>query len=260
MEREVAFITGGIKGIGAAFAGYFAAAGYDLIITGRPDDQISPYIESLEEKYNVNVEIIPAELANKEDVTKLEDILKRNNKISILINNAGFGLGKPFWQDDIENLEDMIKVHINAPLRFIYAALPNMIAGKKGVIIHVSSLASFIPIPHDSVYSATKLFQNSFMESLHICFKDEGIKIQVLCPGFVQTDFHRLNKENQQTIKKKKLIPWMQADEVVKISIRNLRKRNKLFVIPGFWNKLVKFIYTVTPSPLYYRLAKKFLI
>jgi short-subunit dehydrogenase len=163
MNKEVALITGGTSGIGAAFARYFAARGYDLIITGRPDEKIYPCIENLYKKYNVNVEIISAELADMEDVSKLEEVIRGEDRISFLVNNAGFGLGVPFWKDEIENLENMIKVHINAPVRFIYAALPNMIRKKKGVIINLSSLSSFIPIPRDSIYSATKLFQNSFM-------------------------------------------------------------------------------------------------
>ena len=260
MDKEVVLITGGTGGIGAAFARHFAREGYDLIITGKPDSKIYPCIEKLSEKYNVNVEIVLAEFANSADVAKVEDIIKKNNKIAYLINNAGFGLGKPFWMDDIENLEKMIKVHIMAPVRFIYAVLPNMCLRKKGVIINMSSLASFLPIPHDSLYSATKLFNNSFMESMHICFRDKGIKIQVLCPGFVQTDFHRRLAEDQEALDKMKKIPWMHPNSVVASSIKNLRKNNKVIIIPGFWNKFIRFIYIILPKPIYYWLANKYLV
>jgi len=260
MDREVALITGGTCGIGAAFARYFAGKGYDLIITSQPSNKVYPCIENLHQKFDVNVEIIPAELTNNEDILKVEEIIKSNKRIGFLINNAGFGLGIPFWQDKIDNLENMIKVHINAPVRFVHAVLPGMIKRKKGVIISLSSLSSFIPIPRDSVYSATKLFQNSFMESMHICFKDEGLKIQVLCPGFVRTDFHKSNNVDQKDILNNRIIPWMDPDEVVKISIRNLKRKDKVFIIPGFWNKVVKSVYFIMPSPLYYWLAKKFLI
>jgi short-subunit dehydrogenase len=260
MNKEVALITGGTSGIGAAFARYFAAKGYDLIITGRPDDKIYPCIENLYKKYNVNVEIIPAELANKEDVSRLEEVIRGDDRIGILVNNAGFGLGIPFWKDEIENLENMIKVHVNAPVRFIYAALPNMIRKKKGIIINLSSLSSFIPIPRDSLYSATKLFQNSFMESLHISFRDLGIKIQVLCPGFVRTDFHKGDKMDRSARINNRFISWMLPDEVVRISIKNLRKKDKVYIIPGFWNKTIKGIYEIMPRRMFYFLAKKFLV
>jgi short-subunit dehydrogenase len=260
MDREVVFITGGTSGIGAAFARHFAREGYDLIITGKPKGKIYPCIEKLSEKYNVNVEIIQAEFSDSNDVAKVEDIIRKNNKIEYLISNAGFGLGKPFWMEDIENLEKMIKVHIIAPVRFIYAAIPNMSLRKKGVIISMSSLASFLPIPHDSLYSATKLFNKSFMESMYISFRDKGIKVQVLCPGFVRTDFHKRPAGDQETLGKKQKVPWMNPDEIVKSSVKNLRKNNRVIIIPGFWNKFIKLIYIISPKPVYYWFANKYLI
>ena len=98
------------------------------------------------------------------------------------------------------------------------------------------------------------------MESMYICFRDMGIKIQVLCPGFVQTDFHKRDTEDKSVLVRKRKIPWMLPDEVVEISIKNLRKNNKVIIIPGFWNKFIKFMFVVLPRPLYYRLAHKFLI
>jgi len=153
----------------------------------------------------------------------------------------------------------MIKVHINAPLRFIYAALPNMINKKKGIIINLSSLASFMPIPKDSMYSATKLFNNIFLESLHINLRDKGIKTQVLCPGFVKTNFHTRSDGKKAEFKNRGIIRWMKPEEVVEISVRNLIKKNKVIVVPGFLNRVVKLIHTILPNKVYYGLATKYL-
>jgi len=259
MNNRVAFITGATSGIGASFAQHFAKEGYNLILTGLPNDKISFSLEELKEKYNVDVELLYAEFANENDVSKLEDIIKKNDKIEVLINNAGFALDTPFLQDKIGNLENMIKVHINAPVRFIHAALPNMIRQKKGIIINMSSLSSFIPIPRDSMYSATKVFHNSLMESLHISVRDFGIKVQVLCPGFVETNFHTSAGIDQAEIKNVGIMHWMNPEKVVEISIKNLRKRNKVIVVPGFRNKAVKLIYALLPSGLYYKIASKYL-
>ena len=141
MNRELALITGGTSGIGAAFARHFAEKGYDLIITGQPGDKIYPCIKNLSEKHKIKVEIIPAELSITEDILKIEAIIRENERIAILINNAGFGLPKLFWKENINLIENMIKVHINAPLRFTYAALPNMMNKRKGIIINLSSLS-----------------------------------------------------------------------------------------------------------------------
>jgi hypothetical protein len=260
MDKKVAFISGATSGLGAAFARHFAQQGYDLIITGHPDDKISLDIEELKIKNNVNIEIILADFANENDVARTEEIIKKNKEIDVLINNAGFFFGKPFWQNDIRSLESMIKVHINTPVRLILAALPNMTRKSKGTIINLSSLVSFMPVPQDAMYSATKLFSNSFMESLHISFKDKGIKVQVLCPGFVRnTNFHERAGLKLSELKNWQILPWMEPEDVVKISVRNLRKKNKVVVIPGFRNRAIKFFISILPRPLYYRFATRFL-
>jgi short-subunit dehydrogenase len=260
MDKKVAFISGATSGLGAAFARHFAQQGYDLIITGHPDDKISLDVEELKIKNNINVEIILADFANESDVARTEEIIKQNKEIDVLINNAGFFFGKPFWQNDIRSLESMIKVHINTPVRLILAALPNMTRNNKGTIINLSSLVSFMPVPQDAMYSATKLFNNSFMESLHISVRDKGIKVQVLCPGFVcNTNFHERAGMKQSELKNWKILPWMEPENVVKVSVRNLRKKNMVVVIPGFRNRAIKFIISILPRPLYYRFATKYL-
>ncbi len=260
MEKKVAFISGATSGLGAAFARHFAQQGYDLILTGHPDDKISLDVEDLKIKNEVNVDVILADLANENDITRLEEIIKETKEIEVLINNAGFFFGKAFWKNDTRSLESMVKVHICAPVRLILAALPNMTSNNKGTIITLSSLVSFMPVPQDAMYSATKLFSNSFMESLHISFKEKGIKVQVLCPGFVRnTNFHERAGMKLSLVKSWQILPWMEPENVVKISVRNLRKKNKVVVIPGFRNRAIKFIISILPKPLYYRFAARFL-
>ena len=260
MDKKVAFISGATSGLGAAFARHFAKQGYDLILTGHPDDKIFLDVEDLKTKNEVYIDLFMADLANENDVTRLEEIIRKTREIDVLINNAGFFFGKAFWKNDIPSLESMVKVHICTPVRLILAALPNMISNNKGTIISLSSLVSFMPVPQDAMYSATKLFSNSFMESLHISFKDKGIKVQVLCPGFVRnTNFHGRAGFKLSGLKNWEILPWMEPENVVKISVRNLRKKNKVVVIPGFRNRAIKSVISILPRPLYYRFAARFL-
>ena len=259
MGKEIAFISGATSGIGAAFANHYAREGYDLIITGHPDDKILLCVEELKEKYDVNIEIILADFANENDIRRVEEILGSNHRIEVLINNAGFVFGIPFLQNDIGSWENMIKVHINAPVRFIYAALPNLISKGKGVIINLSSISSFMPIPQDLMYSATKLFNNSFMESIHISLKGKGIKVQVLCPGFVTSNFHERAGFELPEFSNKGILHWMDPKRVVEISVRNLRRKNKVIVIPGFRNKMIICMFMIAPRKIFYRLAAKYL-
>ncbi|MHA2273341.1 MAG: SDR family NAD(P)-dependent oxidoreductase, partial [Candidatus Hodarchaeales archaeon] len=111
----------------------------------------------------------------------------------LLINNAGYGIGDSFTSDKvpIEKSLDLVKVHVNAPVRFARAAIKNMEKRGEGYIINVASLAAFFP-RKGSLYAPTK----SFLVSLSACLKAEltdkqlKIKVQSLCPGYVRTDFH----------------------------------------------------------------------
>lgn len=259
MGNKVALITGATCGIGASFARHFSSKGYDLIITGHPNDKITLDTNKLEEKYNVSIKLILADFTNDQDVTHIENIIKECQNIDLLINNAGFGLGGPFFNKDIQCSINMIKVHIQAPVRFIYAVLPGMIARKQGIIIDVSSLSSIISVPRDPLYNGTKVFHNTFMKSLHVGLMNKGIKLQVLCPGLTRTDFHKRSGAVESEIRSRGAGFWMDPDEVVRISVRNLSKKNKVIVVPGFRNKALIFMYKLIPSFLYYRIAGLYL-
>ena len=260
MDKKVAFISGGTCGLGAAFAEHFVQQGYHLLLTGHPDDNLSPVVEKLVRENSNNVEIILADFTKENDILRTEDIIRNHKDIEVLVNNAGFFFGKPFWQNNTADLEGMVKVHICVPVRFILAVLPGMTANQKGVIITMSSLVSFMPVPQDAMYSSTKSFNNSFMESLHISVRDKGIKVQVLCPGFIRnTRFHERAGIKPGELKNWKILPWMDPEEVVRISVRNLTKKNKVVVVPGWKNKAIRFIISLVPRPVYYRFATRYL-
>ncbi len=259
MEKLVAFITGATSGIGAAFARHFAKGGYDLIITGHPDDPGNLSPDELRQKYFVNVQLIRADLSVEGDISIIEELIKKNDKIEVLVNNAGYLDGKPFLKNQSGRLEQMIRVHINSPVRFVHAILPNMISKGRGVIINVSSLAAFTPFPGYAMYPSTKLFHIGFTESLHITLRENGIKCQVLCPGFVYTNFHNRGGVDLSQFRMKGLIRWNTPDEVVKISVNNLKRKNKVIVVPGLANKMIRIISLIIPRRIYYSLADRYL-
>ena len=258
MNTGIVLITGATSGIGASFARHYGQKGYDLILTGLAEHVDPEYANNMMNTYSVKVEVIAADFGKESDIGKIESVIKGRD-IDVLVNNAGFGLGRAFIDNSICDIEAMINVHINAPVRFIHAVLPGMLLKNRGTIINLSSLSSFLPIPRDPVYSATKLFQNSLLESLHISLRSKGIKFQVLCPGFVHTNYHNRLSIDQDELKRRSLIPWMQPDDVVGISVKQLKRNNNLFVIPGIHNKIIRVAYRLMPQWLYYRIAAKHL-
>ncbi len=259
MEKKIAFISGATSGIGAAFAKHFVSSGYDLIITGHPDDPVDLLLNELIEKYSAEIQLILADLSNERDLAALDELIKNDDRIEVLVNNAGYLDGIPFLNNKSEKLVQMIKVHIETPVRFVHAVLPNMIKNGKGIIINLSSLAAYTPFPQYAMYPSTKMFNIGFTESLHITLRDKGIKFQVLCPGFVRTNFHKRAGISLSDYKNKGLIRWLTPEKVVEISIHNLKKKNKVIVIPGNINKIVRLISLLIPRWLYYNLASRFL-
>lgn len=244
MSENIVLITGATSGIGAAFAKKYASLGYNLIITGRREEKIRAFAYELMNKHSIQVEVIIAELSNDNDLENLTNKV-RNTDLSVLINNAGFGLKNNFHEEQPLAIERMVKVHSLAPVKLTHAALLNMVPKKKGAIINVSSIAGFCPYPKNSVYAATKAFVNLFSKSVALELNDIGVKIQAICPGFTVTDFHeKMGFNPSDYYSKRGLFKAMRPEEVVEYSFKALAK-NKVICIPGFRNKLIKAICTL---------------
>ena len=253
-DIKTALITGATSGVGAAFAKRLAHDGYDLIVTGRRKEKINALANELSAAYHVNVEVIIVELS---DNIELEAFVERINNlhIDILINNAGFGINRYFCEEDPRIQEEMVQVHIICPMRLIYAVLPNMISRGNGVIINVSSVGAFLSTPKNTIYSGTKAFLRAFTESLHLELMGTGVKVQVLCPGLVRTDFHEkigIEKAEQEN---KGLVRWKSPEEIVDISIKGLEK-NEVVCIPGWPTRIRIFLMSILPRRFYYGLIR----
>ena len=253
-DIKTALITGATSGIGAAFAKRLAQDGFNLIVTGRRKEKINALAYELSETYHINVEVIIVELS---DNVELEALVERisNLHIDILINNAGFGINRYFCEEDPRIQEEMVQVHVICPMKLIHAVLPNMISRDNGVIINVSSVGAFLSIPKNTIYSGTKAFLRAFTESLHLELMGTGVKVQVLCPGLVRTDFHEkigMAKVEQEI---SGLVRWRSPEEIVDISIKGLEK-NEVVCIPGWSTRIRTFLLSILPRRIYYGLTR----
>jgi len=250
-DRPLALVTGATSGIGAAFANRLAQKGFDLILHGRRQEKLTERAKNLEKTYNVSVEIIIAELSRVEDLKKVEEHIQSLERLDMLINNAGYWTPGTFWEHSPDSLEDMIRVHVVAPVRFIRAALPRMLDRHQGDIINVSSMGAYFNMVTVENYGATKAYMINFTESLHVGLMGMGIRVQALAPGFTVTEFHsRLGADFTKDQRK-----WMRPEELVEISL-NALKKGQVVCIPGGkeWF-LVKFA-NVLPRRVYYKLMK----
>ncbi len=249
--RPLAVVTGATSGIGAAFADRLAQKGFDLVLHGRREKELTERARNLEKTYRTSVGTIIAELSRAEELKRVEERIASLGRLDMLVNNAGYWTPGVFWETSPESLEAMIMVHVVAPARFIRAAIPRMMEQHKGDIINVSSLGAYFNMATVENYAATKSYLLSLTESLHVALMGTGIRVQALAPGFTATEFHSRLGANVTEAQKK----WMRPEEVVEISLSALEE-GRVVCIPGVKRRLLVRLASALPRPLYYRMMK----
>jgi short-subunit dehydrogenase len=235
--KKWALITGASVGIGDCFARLLASEGYNLVINARSKDKLEERAEFLRKSYNIEVEVLAADLAT--ECEEVESYIE-SHEIEVLINNAGFGLNQSFLSSPIEEEQRVLDVLVRAPMRLMHAALPQMRKRNSGVIINVSSTAAFIAGGH---YSAAKSYLTVMSESLHTQMLPTNVRVSSLNPGFVRTEFH------QRAGMKMGAIPsfmWLDGDFLVKKAWSDARK-GKAISIPGWQYKVLRTIIALAP-------------
>jgi short-subunit dehydrogenase len=251
-----AAVTGASSGIGATFARQLAAEGYGLILIARRADRLEELASELRSKYGVAAETIAADLTNDAQVAAAAQRLTEIDDLELLVNNAGFGSKGYFFEADAAGQEAMHRLHVLATERLTRAALPGMVARRRGGIINVSSVAGFMQGPKNVSYCATKAWMNSFTEGLWMELKNarSPVVVQALCPGYTYTEFHDVANVKRDTVPKSW---WMPADFVVRESLRGL-KRGKLYVIPGARYRLIVATLRLLPRSLLRTVVPRF--
>jgi len=231
-----ALVTGATSGIGNAFARRLAAEGYGLVLVSRDVGRLDAVAVALRERYRVDVEVLPADLSEREQVERVADRLRDNAwPIDFLVNNAGFTTQKPFPTGDLLEEERMLAVLIRAVLVLTAAAIPGMVARGRGNIVTVSSVAGFLPT---GTYSAAKSWATSFTTSLADRLDGTGVIVTALCPGFVRTEFHQRAKMDMSAV------PgwlWLSADRVVDGCLSDVR-RGRTISVPSNRYKMIAFL------------------
>ena len=231
---NIAIITGASSGMGKEFV-IQADARYQLdeiwVIARREDRLIE--LQNL-----VKTKIIPIPL----DLTKAEsfDVLKQKLEqetpnVKLLVNASGFGKFATFAESDINANANMCDLNLKAMILSTQIILPYIHEG--GKIIEVGSLSSFEPVPHLSVYAATKAAVLSFTRALAHELKSKNIRVLCLCPYWVRTEFFLRADEKE---KMQKFDAMYEADFVVKVAYNALDKTKKDYVVPGAYASLLR--------------------
>ncbi len=144
MSRGLAVVTGATAGIGREFCEQLARRGHDLLLVARDRARLAEASSALAGAHRVRAEAFPADLTRDDDVTRLAERLSASADLTLLVNNAGFGSRGRLAESDAGKQEAMVRLQTLAPMRLTRAALPVLLGARRGAIVNVSSIASFI--------------------------------------------------------------------------------------------------------------------
>lgn len=190
LNRQVAIVTGASRGIGAAVAFQLASLGASVVLTARDSSRLASVGDSIEQSGGI-AHAFPCDLLDAENVARLSQIVQdRHGRCDILVNSAGVGsMGRPLHAMNIEDWDMLMATNLRAPFLMIRAFAPLMIATGGGHIINISSLAGKNPLPNGAAYSASKWGLNGLTYSVAEELRPHNIRVSVVAPGSVNTEF-----------------------------------------------------------------------
>lgn len=222
-------VTGASSGIGAAFARRFGAEGRPLVLVARGEERLTTVAAELRWVYNVDVEVLVADLATESGRDMVADRLGSDaHPIDTLVNNAGFSLHKSFAETSIEEELTLLQVNVTSVLTLSHIAARTMRQRGRGEIINISSVAGFGVRASSVTYAASKAWVTSFTQSLALALADTGVRVIAVCPGFTRTHFHDQLPKDRGAIAPGWL--WLDADDVVAESLHDLRAGTMLSI------------------------------
>jgi short-subunit dehydrogenase len=226
--KGTALITGASTGIGALYADRLARRGHDLILVARNGERLRKLADDLTAATGRKVTTVVADLTDKADLARVEDILRSDASITVLVNNAGIGSVASILQGDVETMDSMIALNVTALTRLAYAVAPAFVHRSAGTIINIASVVGVAVELLNGVYGASKAYVIAFGHTLQRDLGDKGVRIQTVMPGATATEFWDVAGYAPQ----KESATTMSASHLVDAALAGL-DAGELVTIPG---------------------------
>jgi short-subunit dehydrogenase len=244
-RKEYALITGASSGIGYELAKVFAQNGFSLVLVARSRERLETAAKLLSGEYLVDCRVIPADLSMMSGVEEVHRRVSESNlTVSVLVNDAGVGSYGPFCQTDFRIEAQVINLNILGLTYLTRLFVGEMVNNGSGRILNVASTTGFWPVPHMSVYAATKAYVISFSQALASELKGTGVNVSVLCPGAVDTGFltggqKKVRHRRSGLVGRvRDRMMHMDAATVAATAYRDLMK-NKRVIVPSAFFRIV---------------------
>ncbi len=189
LAGKVALITGASAGIGRACALALAEEGASLVLTARRDGRLAELQEKVRAIGGKAVSVIGDAREEETAIQSVQAAVKNFGRLDILINNTGVGNYKNLVETTAEEYDEMMDTNVRSTFLFSRHAVPVMTEQKSGTVLIISSMAGIYGFAGEAVYCATKFAQVGFAQALDKELRQQGIKVGVICPGGVKTEF-----------------------------------------------------------------------
>lgn len=192
-SKPIALVTGASAGIGAVYAERLAARGYDLVLVARRADRLRALSDKLAAAHGATVEVVEADLSRDVDVSRVEQVIRGNPAITMLVNNAGTSTLAPVAKTSEGDAAAMVALNVTALTRLTHAILPAFLARNEGTIINVASVLAFHALAISAIYSGTKGYVMNFSRGLQQELADTNVRLQLVLPASTATELWDLS-------------------------------------------------------------------
>jgi short-subunit dehydrogenase len=217
-----ALITGASRGLGEEFAWQLATARHDVVLVARDWDRLSVVADTIRSAAGVDVEVLQADLTDPADLDAVaQRVADPDRPVSMVVNNAGYGLGRSILDTTWEQEKGALDVLVTAPMRLSQAAAQAMVGRGHGAIVNVSSVAAHLA---NSSYAAHKRWVLDYTEALAGQLKGTGVTATAVVPGLVRTEFH----DAPDLAHMRDDLPdaaWLSAEQVVESALAAVRRK-----------------------------------
>jgi short-subunit dehydrogenase len=190
-EHGIALVTGSSSGIGFETSILLAKSGfYTFATVHKLEGQGSRQIIDITKKENLPLEVVQLDVDSDESVIDtINKIVNKNNRIDIIVNNAGYALGGALEETSMEEMRKQFETNFFGAVRVMQAAIPFMRSQRSGKIINITSMGGRISIPLSAFYHGSKFALEGVSESLQYELESFGIKVILIEPGAVGSNF-----------------------------------------------------------------------
>jgi uncharacterized protein len=244
-----AVITGASKGIGKAMAFELAAKGYDLALIARSGDLLRQAADEIKAKFNIQVHFLALDLSTPTAAQEVYNWSQHNNfSVSVLINNAGYGLSGAFESYPLERHVNMLQVNCTTLIQLTYLFLPQLKQQTNAYILNIASSAAYQAVPYLSLYAASKTLVLQFSRGLRHELRKTRVSVTCVSPGSTDTEFNTRAQIGAKAMKAAEKV-IMQPNQVAKVAIESMFSK-RAEVVVGILNKLGSFLSWVLPKKL----------